>query len=175
MGESPPPPDECRRIWAPLDPGSLLTGGDDEHRQHAASVGGRNLSHIASALGLIGYVLESAGSNMRGNAFPNDLGSLACFTRAFRDLRAATLLAMTGYSSASRAVLRSAYEAAGLGRLLSHQPQLAEKWLRNGRWVPDREVRRDIEAQTISQGEGSQLSTDARVRGRTRLRSLQYL
>ena len=136
-------------------PDQLLSGGDDAHRRQAAAVAGPMLDKLTLALGLLASVLEQIDYNLHEHPFPNDLGSFACFTRTFRDLRAATHLALSGYEGQARALLRDAYESAGLGRLLAHDLELAEKWLRKGHWVPDRVVRASIEGQVLPDGEQS--------------------
>jgi hypothetical protein len=75
------------------------------------------------------------------DVFPNDFSAVACLARAHRQLRAALLLMMWGYSAEVRPILRFAYEACGLARMLAHEPARAEKWLRKMQWFPDREVR----------------------------------
>src|SRR5215467_11744278 len=75
------------------------------------------------------------------DVFPNDLSATACFGRAYRQLRAAVTLLMSGYYTEARVILRSTYECAAAARMLAKDPQRAEKWLRKERWFPDREVR----------------------------------
>ncbi len=85
------------------------------------------------------------------------------FTQAFRALQGSVLLGMTGYYMQARALMRTRYESAGLGRLIAKYPQLAEKWLRKQQWVPDHEVRAGIEAQTVADGSSSPYAAHYRI------------
>lgn len=117
-------------------------GGDDEHLAAATSAGTPSpaVLQVIRALNLLAWGLESAPQPW-SVTFPNDFAALVCFTRAFRQIRAASLLCHFGYYTEVGAVLRGVYEAAGLGRLLAKEPERAERWLRDGTWFPDREVR----------------------------------
>lgn len=73
---------------------------------------------------------------------PNDLAAIACFTRAYHQIRASVNLLTFGHYSEVPTVLRAAYESAGLGRYLAKQADKAERWLkREDEWFPDRAVR----------------------------------
>ncbi len=72
---------------------------------------------------------------------PNTIAGLACMGRALSQIRAAWYLLLNGYYIEVEALLRGAYEAGALSRLLAHEPRMAEQWLRKGRWFPDRDVR----------------------------------
>jgi hypothetical protein len=132
----------------------LLTGGDEAHVQAATEYATPHLNRVAIALDLLANVVEQI-TFAPGQAFANDLGALACLTRCCRDVRASALLAMNGYHTQARALLRCAYEAAGLARVIAKEPELADKWLTKGEWVPDRDVRRFIEEQVLEEGQPS--------------------
>ncbi len=87
----------------------------------------------------------------------NVVAALACFTRAYTDLEAATNLAKSGYVGQARTLLRGAYESAGLARVLAKEPEEADKWVFREHWIPDGRVRKSI-AQRL--GEGSKLAYD---------------
>jgi len=147
--------DAARAVHWVTDANELLEGGDSEHRLQASAIEGTHLDQVAAALDLLSFVLTRVSDTLFEHPFPNDLGAFACFTRTFRDLRGATLLTLRGYHGQARALLRGAYEAAGLGRLLAKDPELAEKWLRKEHWIPDREVRAYIKTQTLPDDDGS--------------------
>jgi len=120
----------------------LLQGGDSAHMAAAYPAAHPVLVRIAEGLHLIGQPIAQLGPAAGIQPTPNVLAGVACLASAFRGLRAATLLAMNGYPSEARAIVRRTYEAATLARMLAHEPALAEKWLKEGEWFPDREVRK---------------------------------
>jgi hypothetical protein len=125
-----------------------LAGGDKNHLQSALRSDNRATQLIGRGLLLFGSLLNSAPRpwTLTGS---NDLSAVACFARAFRQFRAATLLAHMGYYSEVTTVLRSGYESASVGRYLAREPQKADKWIEKKTshpnntdgWIPDREVR----------------------------------
>lgn len=119
----------------------MLQGGDQEHLSAALPEARPLLARIAAALDLLAHPLAQLGPEDAEPLAPNVVVSVACLASAFRGLRAATLLALTGYPSEARSVVRRTYEAAGLARMLAHEPALAERWLK-GKWFSDGEVRR---------------------------------
>ena len=143
--------------------GPWLVEGHEGHVESAAGPAAPILGQVERALGLLAWALGSSADAMQGHMFPNDLGALACFTQAFRALQGSVLLGMTGYYMQARALMRTCYESAGLGRLIAKDPQLAEKWLRKQQWVPDREVRAGIEAQTVPDGSSSPYAAHYRI------------
>lgn len=78
--------------------------------------------------------------------FPNNTAALAGLIRAYQGLQAAAHLAVLGYYTEARAMIRGVYESAGLARMFSRDSALAEKWLRKGDYVPDRTSREFAEA-----------------------------
>ncbi|HEY9562629.1 MAG TPA: hypothetical protein VIR30_02565 [Nocardioides sp.] len=100
---------------------------------------------IHSALVLIALGLEHESPHPWDGTFANEFGAIACFSRSHGSLRAATALAVSGYYTDVEPLLRSAYESASLGRMLAKQPELADKWLLQNEWTPDRIVRRWVE------------------------------
>jgi hypothetical protein len=119
----------------------LLQGGDQEHLALALPDANPMLDRIARALNLLADALANASPKNSQEMAPNTVAAVACLASAFRGLRAATLLALSGYSTEARAIIRRTYEAAALARMLAHEAALAEKWLRKGEWFPDRKVR----------------------------------
>lgn len=124
-----------------IDLQELLQGGDSDHLAAARQAAHPVLVRIAQGLGLIGQPLAQLGPPAGDRLSPNVIAGVACLASAFRGLRAATLLAMNGYPSEARAIVRRTYEAATLARMLAHEPALAEKWLKKGQWFPDVQVR----------------------------------
>lgn len=120
----------------------LLQGGDQEHLALTLPSARPVLGNIAIALDLIAHPLTQIRLRVAGPMTPNELATVACLSSAFRGLRASTLLALSGYSTEARTVLRRTYEAAALARMLAHEPVLAEQWLREAQWFPDRKVRK---------------------------------
>lgn len=118
-----------------------LTDGDAEHLAFTQRIAEPYLSHIRNGLFLLRWMLDKA-PRPTEDTFINDLAAAACFTRVYRQIRAATLMVVFGYYSEVPTVLRGAYEAGALGRYLAKEPQKAEKWLKKGSWIPDREVRK---------------------------------
>ncbi len=71
----------------------------------------------------------------------NVLAAVSCYTRAFRGIRAATVLATSGLYLEARVYARDVYESSGLGRMLAKRPDKADRWLLADRWINDNEVR----------------------------------
>jgi hypothetical protein len=132
-----------------------LIGGHQAHVEAAQQVLRDTIERLYECLDLLAWALESGSDSSRVSPFANDLGALACFTRAYRGLRASTSLCMLGYYVDAEAAIRTVYEAAGLGRMLAKEPDLADKWLRKEVWVPDKDVRTFIEAQVLLEDEES--------------------
>jgi hypothetical protein len=126
----------------PVSPGEiLLQGGDQEHLALTLPPARPLLASISIALDLIAHPLSQIRLRASEPLAPNELAAVACLGSAFRGLRASTLLALSGYSTEARTILRRTYEAAALARMLAHEPALAEQWLRKGQWFPDGKVR----------------------------------
>lgn len=125
-----------------------LADGDNEHLQAAVADDDSATRLIRSGLFLLRSLLETA-PRPWGQVLTNDFAAVACFTRAYRQLRAATLLAHMGYDSEVSTLLRAAYEAGSVGRYLAKNPEKADKWVHKVSWspkgtegwIPDREVR----------------------------------
>lgn len=133
-------------------------------RQHTVGDTGRRwLQDIEQALHLMRFVITEGASNLTSlsgttqDMHSNVVAALACFTRAYRNLEAATTLAKSGYGGQARILLRDVYESAGLARMLAHDPEAADQWVFREHWIPDGQVRRHI-AQRI--GEESRLAYD---------------
>jgi hypothetical protein len=132
------PPEENDNEGRYLD---LLQGGDQEHLALALPAASPVLTQIAEALSLLAEGLVNASPKENEPLAPNVVAGITCLASAFRGIRAATLLALNGYATEARTIIRRTYEAAALSRMLAREPRLAEKWLRKGEWFPDREVR----------------------------------
>ncbi|MGH3856178.1 MAG: hypothetical protein ACRDR6_22360 [Pseudonocardiaceae bacterium] len=100
------------------------------------------MAQVTCALNLLGRGLSLLPQLSWSDVFANDLSAAVCLGRAYRQLRAAVTVMMSGYYAETRALLRSVYESAGLARLLAKEPAMAEQWLRKGQWFPEKEVRR---------------------------------
>jgi len=98
---------------------------------------------------LIAVAIEQSARSVNSAKLSNELSALACYTRSFRGLRAATVLAMEGLYLEARVYLRDVYESAGLGRLLAMNPKKADDWLLRERWIKDAEVRQYVEKFTM--------------------------
>lgn len=127
-----------------------LASGDVKHQMAAAADAGDEVGKamaIASvAINLTTYILTANALPLHRH-FPNDVVTVGGLTRAVRSLRAALHLTWTGYPEESLALIRLAYESAGLARVLGKDPQGADDWLMGGHQWPDRRVRRWIERQ----------------------------
>jgi hypothetical protein len=139
----PRPPDDT----TPEIPDPLMDGDGKYLAAARSSVDPQASVLLRAGLYLMRLALSWAPQPWTSTAV-NDFAAVACFTRCYRQIRAATLLAMFGYYSEVSTVLRGAYESGSLGRYLAHEPEKAEKWLeKNGwlpkksGWIPDREVR----------------------------------
>jgi hypothetical protein len=73
---------------------------------------------------------------------PNTLASWLCLRRAVEQLRVAFFSAYVGHYSEVPLLVRGAYESAGLARQLALDPDAADRWVQEGTWHPDREVRK---------------------------------
>ena len=117
-----------------------LTDGDPEH--FAAAQRSTDPVSVLMRQGLFLYrALLEGGVRPWELTGTNDFSAAACFSRAYRAIRASTLVTVFGYYEEVPTLLREAYECAAMGRYLARQPQLADKWLESGEWVPDRKVR----------------------------------
>ncbi len=124
-----------------IKPTRLLAGGDAEHQAATAEVYGPVLDRIVRGLDLLFFALERSADCEVSPPAPNSTAALACLSSSFRGIRAATLLAVQGYLTEARTIVRRTYEAAALGRMLAKEPHLAERWLEKGEWFPDGKVR----------------------------------
>lgn len=71
----------------------------------------------------------------------NTLAAWLCFRRAAEQLRTAHFLAYLGHYSEVALLVRGVYESAGLARKLAVEPEAADRWVQEGTWHPDRDVR----------------------------------
>lgn len=125
-----------------------VSAGDDQHLGAANRYNepqARAMSVVASALSLLGSACVDASPPLQ-YAEANVVSSVACFTRAYRQVRAALLLAHVGYYSEVGLLLRGAYESAGTGQRLAKEPDEADKWLRKNQWWPEKVVRARLRA-----------------------------
>lgn len=100
---------------------------------------------IGETLKLVTWLVEASAASLPADAkFANTTASIACFARAALDLQAAVTLAGMNFYTQAMGQLRSAYEAATIGRTMAHSPKVAEKWM-NGEWQPDAKARQFVE------------------------------
>lgn len=121
--------------------------GGPEHaaEMHASEIIQFRVHQIDRGLDLIAWAIQRSAESVNQLRASNELSALACYTRAFRGLRAATILATEGLYLEARVYTRDVYESAGLGRLLAMNPSKADEWLLRQRWIKDNEVRQFIE------------------------------
>lgn len=98
-----------------------------------------------TALDLIASAIDQSAASVAQAPAVNEVSALACYTRAFRGLRAAGILATESLYHEARKQARDVYESAGLARMLAKRPDKAEAWLVQERWIKDNEVRQYIE------------------------------
>lgn len=122
--------------------------GGPEHaaEMHACGIVQTRIQQIDRGLDLIAWAVQRSTESVNALKASNELSALSCYTRAFRGLRAATILATEGLYLEARVYLRDVYESAGLGRLLAMNPQKADEWLLREHWIKDNEVRQFIES-----------------------------
>jgi hypothetical protein len=121
--------------------------GGPEHAAEAqrSELVGVRLGQIDRGLDLIAYLIVNLSEDVNRHPATNLLSALSCYTRAFRGLRAATILATEGLYLEAKVYLRDVYESSGLARMLAVKPRKADEWI-SGRWVKDNEVRQHIES-----------------------------
>lgn len=124
---------------------------DHLDRYASDASGSKENQLLGRSMSLFHYVTHVQTAFPPDTTFSNDLAGAACMMRAFRQLEAATVLLGYGFYAEIRNLLRSAYESAGLGRTLAKSPEMAEKWLRKGRWWPDSSVRKWLEENRVVQ------------------------
>lgn len=120
-----------------------LAQGDQEHVTKSYDYSGdaaRAIKVVEDAVYLLGQACAAA-AVAEEHAERNAVASVACFTRAYRQLRAAALLAHAGYYSEVGSLLRGVYEAAGTGQKLAKEPEEAERWLEKEEYWPEKKVR----------------------------------
>lgn len=99
-----------------------------------------SMGRLMGVLGLLRYGL-SLTSQGRVGEFPNTVAAVSCFARAYHGIQASALLCVTANYTEARTLIRGVYEAAGLGRTLAHESELAEKWLHSHKWLSDKFAR----------------------------------
>lgn len=115
--------------------------------QHAAQAQtsdkvGTWLGHIYEGLDLIDFMIRLVTTSLNETEkATNTLAALACYTRAFRGIRVATILATSGFYLEARVYARDIYESASLARMLALRPDKADSWMLANRWINDNEVR----------------------------------
>lgn len=100
-----------------------------------------SFDRLHSVMALIEHVLVEAGKGDPRAWLSNDVAALSGLVRAYQGLQAAANLAVMGFYTEARATIRGVYESAGVARMLGHNADLADKWLRKNEWVPDRTSR----------------------------------
>jgi hypothetical protein len=118
--------------------------GVDNHVEQGkqSEVIGIALQRIYYGLDLVEVVINMiADAFNEGPRATNLLAAVACYTRAFRGIRTATLLATSGLYLEARVYARDVYESSSLARMLAKRPDKADEWLRADHWINDNEVR----------------------------------
>lgn len=98
--------------------------------------------------------------------FSNAIAAQACFARTYRELRAAVQLALLGYHTTVYGACRAAWESALVARNLAKSPELADKWLKNGEWVPPGDVvkwMKDVDFHGLTDEQRNTYTTNYRV------------
>ncbi|PXY38410.1 hypothetical protein BA062_01245 [Prauserella flavalba] len=102
--------------------------------------------HIEIGLDLLAYAIEEATRSMHaGPLTSNELASIACYTRSFRAIRVAAMLATSGFVLEARVYVRDVYESSSMARYLAREPAKADIWLSDERWIKDNEVRQYVQ------------------------------
>lgn len=130
MSSPPPESDDVRHLRSAVD--------------YAAS--SAFLDRMTRAINLLRAGLDLVPHLPCTSMYANDFACRACLGRSYRELRAATVLLFSGYEDEVRKLLRSTYEAGGLARVIAHEPEMAERWLRKQEWFPDGKVRELLRA-----------------------------
>jgi len=92
-------------------------------------------------MSLIEFGLNRASEADKQALFSNVVAGLSGLIRASQGLQAAAMLAVFGFYTEARATIRGVYESAGVARMLAHDPEVSEKWMRKNEWIPDRRSR----------------------------------
>lgn len=100
-------------------------------------------STLGAGFGMLAWGVEQAAKVPERSLYANSVAGAACFARAINDLGASLTLATSHQYGQAIALLRSAYEAASLGRVLAHSPKQAERWI-EGDWHSDRRSRQFV-------------------------------
>lgn len=102
----------------------------------------REFSDLHEVQRIINWVLAQRSHIPNEDKFANVTSAMAAFTRAFHDLEATQVLCQVHCYTQGIALLRSVYEATGIGRTmaLSISMKIADQWLR-GKWQPDSKAR----------------------------------
>lgn len=103
----------------------------------------QEFSDLGQALQLVGWVLEQSAEVPHDGKFANATAAMAAFTRAYHDILAALNLCQVHCYPQALALLRSVYEAAGIGRTMAKSPKVADAWMR-GEWQPDMKSRQFV-------------------------------
>lgn len=100
--------------------------------------------YIRTVYSLLGFATYYKTEFPVSITFANELGGTVALARTGMQMRAAYILAAHGFNAEVRNLLRSAYESAGLARVIAKDGQIAERWLKEGHYFPDSAVRRWI-------------------------------
>jgi hypothetical protein len=96
---------------------------------------------LHNLMALIEWGLIAASNTEPESLFSNDVAAASGLIRAYQGVQAAAVLAVTGFYTEARACMRGVYESAGVARMLAHNPEMSERWMRENEWVPDRKSR----------------------------------
>lgn len=99
---------------------------------------------IGVALNLTRSALEAAAQIPPDGKFSNIATPLAAFSRAFHDIYGALALCERHFYPQALALMRSVYEAAGIGRTMAKSSlKIADQWMA-GQWQPDKKARQFV-------------------------------
>lgn len=102
------------------------------------------LPEIGVALNLTRSALEAAAQIPPDGKFSNITAPLAAFSRAFHDIHGALALCERHFYPQALALMRSVYEAAGIGRTMAKSSlKIADQWMA-GQWQPDKKARQFV-------------------------------
>jgi hypothetical protein len=122
---------------------SEVHSDDSRYLQQAidAARGDPSFERMVELINLLSQGISLTPRLQWADVFPNDISTVACLSRSYRQLRSAVTLMMNGYCPEARVMLRGAYESSALARMLAKNLDSSDKWLRRQHWFPDREVR----------------------------------
>lgn len=154
-GDSEPMSPTCLVYGATMEDNPMedaLAAGDRIYEQEAVAFA-ESGEEVGKAMSIAGTSINLVAAMLTENrvewaaSFPNDASAAAGLAKALRSLRASMHLVWSGYPDEAMALVRLAYEAAGLARVLGKDPTGATEWMMKGYNWPDSRVRKWIREQ----------------------------